>query len=76
LQINTKIKRLEKVANAKYNQTILKKGIIGLAIAAQQSKVYLYAQMDLEMKRKARYLLLWIEAIWNKKNAEVVKNVL
>jgi hypothetical protein len=34
LQIHTKLKRLEKVAQAKFNQGLLKKGLIGLAIAA------------------------------------------
>jgi hypothetical protein len=36
----------------------------------------MYAQMDVEMKRKAKYLLLWLEAIQNKKSAAVVSNIL
>ncbi len=61
--------RLEKVAKIKYAQTLLKKGLISLALFSQQAKVYEYAVIDIELKEKAKYLLLWMEARENQRSA-------
>ncbi len=41
----------------------MRKGLLSLAIAAQKQKILRYGKIELEVKRKARFFVLWYEAI-------------
>ena len=76
LQINARQGRLKRVANYRYRQSLLRRGILSLAIVAQKLKICKYGRIELEVKRKARFFILWYEAIAAQQTACVARKVL
>ena len=76
LQINARQGRLKRVANYRYRQSLLRRGILSLAIVAQKLKICKYGRIELEVKRKARFFVLWYEAIAAQRTACVARKVL
>ena len=65
-----------RVANYRYRQNLLRKGILSLAIVAQKLKICKYGRIELEIKRKAHFFVLWYEAIAAHRTANVARKVL
>jgi len=47
----------------------MRKGLMSMALIGQRAKVIEYAQIEMGVKRKARYFILWYEAIANHRTA-------
>lgn len=69
-------RRVSRLAERRHEQILQKKAFLGLAIATQKAKIFHFATAEVRVRRKARFVGLWLEAIGRKRTAEISSHVI